>query len=674
LVLVDNGSSDASLQLFEEFNGPKRLVSNPHNQSFSVANNQGIRAASGDLVLLANNDIEPVHPDWLGYMVESLTPDVGAVGAMLVYPRRPKGRKPPAYPDLTIQHLGVGFEYSKWGVRAVNKRSGEDPLSISGQEVRDVPGVTAACLLARRQDLLASPFDETYWYGSEDWDLCLRLNDRGRIVLDERAVLFHYEFGTQDRFMSESWLENRKKNHQWFNELWGPSLMRRLRMEAARPRSEWFFRGDNAPSACVISQPETGTEELANRLREEAEKLGWSVRADEKGRCDVAIAVAPPNDPSWFGGIDTSIAVVTDQESDWARSGNLDAAKSVVVSDPVVRARLEAIWGSGLSRVESSIGETNSNLFSRLLETAAPRADSMRIGVSTCAPNWERARFWGDTHLARALMRSFRRLGHEANELNASDWTGAKAASCDIVIHLRGLTRRPVARGQWNLLWIISHPDRLEPGECDDYDLIASASRRHAEELSAELGRPVHYIAQATDADTFKAGPRDAVYEDAVLYVGNARRPHRLAPRWLMRNNREFQLYGRLWDSFPEAEFVRGEYIANQDLAMAYRSAAVVVADHHGSMRTDGFLANRLFDVLASGGVVLSDDVAGLNEVFGELIPTYSDAGELESQLRSLLADSALRRRLAAEGRHLVVSGHTLDHRARQWLELLDRL
>jgi spore maturation protein CgeB len=192
--------------------------------------------------------------------------------------------------------------------------------------------------------------------------------------------------------------------------------------------------------------------------------------------------------------------------------------------------------------------------------------------------------------------------------------------------------------------------------------------------LSAELGRPVHYLAQATDADTFKAGPRDAVYEDAVLYVGNARRPHRLAPRWLMRNHREFQLYGRLWDSFPEAEFVRGEYIANQDLAKAYRSAAVVVADHHGSMRTDGFLANRLFDVLASGGVVLSDDVTGLDEVFGELIPTYSDAGELESQLRSLLADAALRRRLASDGRRLVASGHTLDHRARQWLELLDQL
>ena len=132
-----------------------------------------------------------------------------------------------------------------------------------------------------------------------------------------------------------------------------------------------------------------------------------------------------------------------------------------------------------------------------------------------------------------------------------------------------------------------------------------------------------------------------------MLYVGNSRCPHRLAPRWMMRNGRSFHLYGKFWETLPEADFVRGEYIANQDLAAAYRSAGVVVADHHGSMRTNGFLANRLFDVLASGGVVLSDDVSGLEEVFGELVPTYSDARELESQLKRFSSDPVLRRRLA---------------------------
>jgi GT2 family glycosyltransferase len=674
LVLVDNGSSDGSRRLFERWQGTKRLVANAENRSFSAANNQGIRAASGDLVLLANNDIEPIHADWLSYMVESLEDDVAAVGAMLVYPRRPKAERSPAHPDLTIQHLGMCFEYSNWGVRAVNLDLSGNPLAITAPVRREVPGVTAACLLARRSDLLMTPFDEDYWYGSEDWDLCLRLGEHGKILVDERAVLFHHEFGTQDRYMSEEWLRARARNHQRFNALWGPAIMRTMRTEVSQPPVAWHFRGDRAPRAGVLAGTDERSQTLARRLRDQADRAGWALTDGERQWCDVAIAISAPRDVHWFSGLDMSIALVAGQESEWARSGNLDAAKHVVVPDSTAAARVGAAWGPGIARIDEGLGTDDPTLFTRIVQTIAPRTDAMRIGVSTCAPDWEKAQFWGDTHMARGLMRAFRRMGHETAELIRSDWQGTMASSCDVVIHLRGLHRRPTARGQWNLLWIISHPDRLEPGEGDDYDLIASASRQHAEKLGAELRRTVHFLPQATDADTFKIGDRDVDYEAPVLYVGNARWPHRRAPRWLMRNGRPFHLYGKFWEDFPEASFVRGEYIANQDLAGAYRSAGVVVADHHGSMRTSGFVANRLFDVLASGGMVLSDDVAGLDGIFGELIPTYSNARELESQLRILLADPPHRRRLAADGRQVVLSGHTLDHRARQWLELLDQL
>jgi GT2 family glycosyltransferase len=673
LVMVDNGSSDDSIGLFDRWRGNKRLVANRENLSFSAANNQGIRAATGDLVLLANNDIDPIHPDWLGYMVQSLQENVAVVGAMLVYPKRPKRERRPDQPDLTIQHRGAHFEYSMRGARALNTGSGRNPLSIGAPDRRDVPTVTAACLLARRSDLLVTPFDESYWYGSEDWDLCLRLSDLGKIIVDERAVLFHREFGTQDKYMDKGRGAAMNRNHLRFNGLWGPAVMRKLRSEVTGPQTSWFFRGDLAPTVYVTPDAATSKEGLARQLRGRAREAGWHVSDDAGERFDVVIALAPPHNAQWFNGVDTSVAVVVDQEEEWARSGALDAATRILVPSRIGRARLDASWGSEIAEVAEELTTADQEVFTRILEAAAPRPQAMRIGVSTCAPDWEKAQFWGDTHLARGLMRAFRRLGHEAAELIVDDWQGPKASSCDVVIHLRGLERRPTARGQWNLLWVISHPDRLEPGECDDYDLIASASRQHAEQLSDELGRLVHFIPQATDADRFKIGPRDAEYETAVLYVGNARWPNRRAPRWLMRNGRHFHLYGKHWDNFPEAAFVRSDYISNDDLASAYRSADVVVADHHGSMRTAGFLANRLFDVLASGGVVLSDDVIGLTEIFGDLIHTYADERELESQLRILLSDPTLRRRLAAEGRQVVLADHTLDHRARQWLELLDR-
>lgn len=673
IVLVDNGSTDGSLELFGQWEGDKRLVQNPENQSFSVSNNQGIRTASGDLILLANNDLDPIHPDWLGYMVESLREDVTAVGAMLVYPRHPKSEVPPVHPDLTIQHVGVGFEKSQWGVRAVNTGAGDDPLAVV-PGVHEVPATTAACLLARRSDLLLNQFDEHYWYGSEDWDLCLRLGNLGKVVVDTRAVLFHYEFGTQDRYMSEAWLRRRTENHRWFNELWGPPLLRRLRSEMVGEPSRWFYREDRAPKLSLISGTEQETSELDVRLSRQAGDKAWDVVRSESEASDLVVALEPPSNVPLFAGRDLSIAVVLDRETEWASGGSLDAAKRIIVPDRVVEGRINAIWGSGIAEVEPGLASPGGTLFERLLDISAPDSTAMRIGISTCAPDWERAQFWGDTFLARGLMRAFRRLGHEATELIVEDWHGSSAAACDVVLHLRGLARRPVARGQWNLLWIISHPDRLESDEFDDYDVVASASRRHAERLSADLGREVHYLPQATDTDTFKIGPSDVDYAAPVLYVGIGRWPPRRGPRWMMQNGRSFHLYGRFWENYPEGQFLRGNHIPNRDLASAYRSADVVVADHHGSMRTEGFVANRLFDVLASGGVVLSDDVAGLNEVFGDVIPTYANPQELESQLRVLLAEKAQRRQIAAEGRQIVMAGHTLDHRAREWMRLLDQV
>lgn len=672
-ILVDNGSKDDSIKVFERWPGEKCLVVNDENRSFSAANNQGVRESTGELVLLANNDVDPIHPDWLGFMVETLAEGVAAVGAMLVYPNRPRREHPPEHPDLTIQHLGVHFQYSQWGVRAANLGSGAPALSISTPGDHEVPAVTAACLLARRSDLLENPFDEAYWYGSEDWDLCLRLGAEGRIVIDERAVLFHHEFGTQDRFMSESWLERRTQNHQWFNDLWGPSLMRKLREESTGPEFSRFFGGSQGKTVSVSVRPDSASQTVADRIVNQARRAGWAVSDHETQASDLSIALTPPRDVQRFARRDMSVAVVVDQVAEWSESGSLDAATRIVVPDSTSLARLDAAWGSGIGAIEEGLNQPDLDLFSRLLGTAAPK-NGMRIGVSTCAPDWTKAEFWGETYLARGLMRSFRRLGHEGAELILDDWRGAKAASCDAVVHLRGLQRRPVARGQWNFLWIISHPDRLEPGECDDYDIVASASQSHAEQLSNELGRQVHFLPQATDSDVFKPGPAAVDYETSVLYVGVGRRPARRGARWLLRNQRPFDLYGRNWEDFPESRYLRGSHIPNRQLSSAYRSAQIVVADHHGSMRTNGFVANRLFDVLASGGVVLSDDVAGLEPLFGDLIPTYSSASELESQIRVLLADAPLRRRLSDEGRRVVVASHTLDHRASDLLDLLYEL
>lgn len=422
------------------------------------------------------------------------------------------------------------------------------------------------------------------------------------------------------------------------------------------------------PVVQVISD---GQPRLASTLGSSARAAGWTVTQAERPDADVAIALSCPPDVHTFAGHDVSVAVVADEEERWARSGALDAAKRVVCVTEANRARVAAAWGSGLATVEPALTIDGTGLFDAVVTGQEPHRTTPRIGVATCARSWDEAEHWGDTYFARGLMRALRRLGYDCTELVKPDWRSARALRCDVVIHLRGLARRPVVPGQTNVLWIISHPERVERDEIEDYDIIASASRTHAERLSAELDRPVHFLPQATDIDTFQLGHLDPAPARDVVYVGSARWPRRRAPRWLVRNGQTFRLYGRNWAGLPEAALVVEEFVPNRDLARVYGSAGVVVTDHHGTMRVNGFVGNRIFDVLASGGVVISDEVDGLGELFGETVRTYREASDLQRQTNEILTDPALRRRLSHEGRALVRAAHTLDHRAVALVDLL---
>jgi GT2 family glycosyltransferase len=185
VVLVDNGSEDPrtgrvvarASAVFD-----LRLVSRPEPFNFSRLCNAGACAATGDHLLFLNNDTEVLSRRWLERMLALCAdPDVGAVGATLLYP------------DRTIQHAGMlPRSDGLW----VHPYRGE-PASAHTElrEVRSVPAVTAACLLIRR-DLFDSlgGFDESLPLTMNDVDLCRRVRERGKLVLvTPRAKLVHYE-------------------------------------------------------------------------------------------------------------------------------------------------------------------------------------------------------------------------------------------------------------------------------------------------------------------------------------------------------------------------------------------------------------------------------------------------------------------------------------------------
>jgi GT2 family glycosyltransferase len=86
IVVVDNASTDASVQLVRERFPSVRVLEAPRNLGFAGGCNAGVRAATNDLVVLLNNDAVP-DPGWLEALLAALDPPDVAVACSVVHDR-----------------------------------------------------------------------------------------------------------------------------------------------------------------------------------------------------------------------------------------------------------------------------------------------------------------------------------------------------------------------------------------------------------------------------------------------------------------------------------------------------------------------------------------------------------------------------------------------------------
>lgn len=285
---------------------------------------------------------------------------------------------------------------------------------------------------------------------------------------------------------------------------------------------------------------------------------------------------------------------------------------------------------------------------------------AIRIKIST--PNLKEAPLWGDFHFANSLAAAFERLGYQANVDTADQWY-ARPGQEDVVLNIRGRHRVKIDRGKINLMWIISHPDRIVPEEYADYDHVFVASDIHAAALRAQGLAHVTVLHQATDARLF--GQELAQERRAeCLFVGNSRKEYRTMVKWCLQSHLPLALYGGGWDGVLPPDLLRGVSVANADLPRLYAGHLLLLNDHWDSMRVNGFLSNRLFDGSAVGTPILTDPVAGLAEIFGDTIATAATAEEFAAHVRSCLKAPEAWLARAARAREIVLAAHTFDHRA----------
>ncbi|OGX11546.1 MAG: hypothetical protein A3K11_12655 [Nitrospirae bacterium RIFCSPLOWO2_12_FULL_63_8] len=190
IIVLDNDSTEP--EALTGLNGIAdkwRVYPYPGPFNFSALNNFGAAQARGEYFVFLNNDTQVVKPDWLTAMLEQAQrPEVGAVGARL------------HYPDGRIQHAGLILGVGGVADHAFKGLAGDAFTYFAfANVVRNVSGVTAACMLVpRRAFEEVGGFDERLQVALNDVDLCLRLRQRGYlIVCTPFALLYHHESGTR---------------------------------------------------------------------------------------------------------------------------------------------------------------------------------------------------------------------------------------------------------------------------------------------------------------------------------------------------------------------------------------------------------------------------------------------------------------------------------------------
>lgn len=221
ILLLDNWSQGEEAESFctEQGNEPDTRVlriAEPFN--YSLINNRGVAASAYPFMLFMNNDVIVNDQQWLRTMLnEALAdPQVGAVGAKLVYP------------NGTVQHGGVVLGVGGIAEHAFRGVAGDGPGYLARAiTAAEVSAVTAACMLVRRSAFEAvGGFDDAELsVAFNDVDLCIKMRNAGfRIIYAPDVVCEHRESMSRGDDFAEDKLSRFMRENEAMRTRWNDIL------------------------------------------------------------------------------------------------------------------------------------------------------------------------------------------------------------------------------------------------------------------------------------------------------------------------------------------------------------------------------------------------------------------------------------------------------------------
>ena len=194
IMLLDNHSTDRSIDLVKKEFPKVRIIKMDENRGPNPARNRAIMETDSDLILLMDNDIV-LSDDVISRLEEALNdyPEAGIAGSQIRYHHQPD----------KIQYNGANIHFA--GAAVMNHLELEKPVQVGA-----LPA--GAILVDREKAIEIGMFDEDFFYGWADGDFSFRMSIAGYPCLNvSRAVVYH-----KKEKKGQPWVKYQVRNRWWF--------------------------------------------------------------------------------------------------------------------------------------------------------------------------------------------------------------------------------------------------------------------------------------------------------------------------------------------------------------------------------------------------------------------------------------------------------------------------
>lgn len=661
--------------------------------------NQDAETTESEYLLFVNKDTE-ITDGWLDELLIAMreADRPGAIGAKLVYPEIPAGMANEEK-SYMLQHTGIGFKDVIWEkahfIQPYNMKNGQ-PDSDLNMELQERIAVSKNAMLIKKTvfDEIGG-FDDRYIGEYADVDLCLRLYQAGyKNYYCPKALV--YSDGVEDR-VEDIKEKKRRCTHDLmvFKGKWQRYLAKQLFND--KISQSHMFTEQKLTIAFAVSDAKTGTD-----AEEYYHALFFGAALEALG-CKVKI-LSRTAKKDWYNvGVDTDILVLVCPDYDieavynckndlirilWQQKDNtvclkleMEAGQDKVadmdcrfdldydlydlscMNEKTPAEKKEYLAEQKAYVIKNHIYEDTAHGFVQMISGCFDvPVCSDEIDICGAMPDDESKKYWGDQHFAVGMKKEFEKLGYKANVLPRDRWYDQSRAGYVIVLRGKNPYYRPMGDNRKYIMWNISHPDDVTIDEYNSYDYVFFASQKMHDELASKLHVPSGVAQQCVDdsAMVYEEG-HDKQYE--LLFVGNSRHVFRPILKDLIPTEHKLTVYGRHWEKFPVQDYVVGDYMDNSKVGQAYHDAKILLNDHWDDMRENGIISNRIFDALAVGAFIISDDIPEIHELFGDNVVTYHGREDLKEKIDYYLKHEEERDAKAKAGQKIALNGHTFRDR-----------